>query len=213
MYDTVIFDLDGTLLDTLDDLTNAVNFSLEEYGFAPRTKAEVRSFVGNGILVLMKKALPENIDEEKFNEIFTFFKEYYTSNCRIKTKPYDGIMELLKYLKANNYKMAIVSNKNDEAVKDLTEYYFEDFISISVGQRDGIRRKPAPDTVNEAIAELHSDKENTIYVGDSEVDKETCDNAHIKCALVDWGFRDRDKLLELKSDYVISSPEELITII
>lgn len=211
MYDTVIFDLDGTLLDTLEDLTDAVNFCLNKYGYNVRSKKEIRSFVGNGIYVLMKRALPGDIDEESFEKVFLEFREYYTSHCRIKTKPYEGIEELLTSLDLYGYKMAVVSNKNDAAVKELCKYYFEDVINLSIGEKEGIRKKPAPDTVNEAMKIIGSVREKTLYVGDSEVDKETADNAKVDCMLVDWGFRDRDKLLKLNPKYIINRPEDLLT--
>lgn len=213
MYNTIIFDLDGTLLNTLDDLSNAVNYCLEKYGYPKRSRLEIRSFIGNGIYMLLKRALPKDIKEEELNEIFKNFKKYYTDHCRINTKPYDGIIELLTYLKNNKYKMAIVSNKNDAAVKELVSYYFKDFIEAAIGAKEDVRKKPAPDTVNEAMELLKVNKENVIYVGDSEVDKQTADNAGIKCILVDWGFRDRQDLVKLKPLKVVSSAEELRYII
>lgn len=210
MYNAIIFDLDGTLLNTLDDLSDAVNYCLNKFGYSKRSKVQIRSFVGNGIKKLMERALPNDIDEEEFQKIFTFYKEYYTSHCRIKTKPYEGIIDLLLSLKDKGYRLAIVSNKNDAAVKELADYYFKNIFELSIGQRDGIRKKPAPDSLNEAIRILGVEKKNVLYVGDSEVDKQTADNAEVDCTLVDWGFRDREDLEKLKPKSIISKPEELI---
>lgn len=206
----VIFDLDGTLLDTLGDLTDAVNFALEKYGLPLHSMEEVRRFVGNGLRNLMTKAIEGGESHPRFEEAFTFFREYYKNNCNHKTSPYEGIMELLKELKGRGIKMAIVSNKIDAGVKELNEKFFADYIDIAIGEREGIRRKPAPDSLQEVMRELGIAKEHVLYVGDSDVDIETADNADISCVSVSWGFRDEAFLIEHGAGVIIERPLELL---
>lgn len=212
-YDTVIFDLDGTLLDTLEDLTDCVNHILVKFDYPERTKAEVRSFVGNGIAMLMKRALPENVDEERLKEVVESFRIYYTAHCSVKTKPYPGIMELLGHLKGKGYKLAVVSNKNDDAVKKLEQVHFPGMFLIAMGKKDGVRKKPAPDAVLEVMRQLQTEKATALYVGDSEVDKQTADNSGVDCVLVDWGFKEHDYLLQQNPKKVVSSTEELLELL
>lgn len=209
-YDTIIFDLDGTLLNTIEDLADAVNYCINMFGYPERTLEEVRCFVGNGIRKLMERAIPQGAENADFEKIFHTFKEYYTGHCQIKTRAYPGIMELLQALEEKKCRMAIVSNKNMEAVRELNKIYFEKYIKIAIGQREGVRKKPSPDSVNEVVRELKCDREHVLYVGDSEVDKETADNAEVDCVLVSWGFRDRDMLSGLKPLSVIDRPEDLL---
>lgn len=209
MYDTVIFDMDGTLLDTLDDLTSAVNHTLEQYNYPVHTKEEVRSFIGNGISRLMKNATPDDIDDETFDRVFHSFKEDYTAHPVIHTEPFSGILPMLKTLQQKGIKTAIVSNKNIEAVKALNEQFFSDYIRIAIGEKDGIRRKPYPDTLFEAMRLLDAGK--TLYVGDSVVDKQTADNAGVDCVLVRWGYgSDIDSLHPTR---IIDKPDELLDIL
>ncbi len=212
-YDTVIFDLDGTLLNTLEDLADAVNFVMKEHQYPERTLEEVRRFVGNGIRRLMELALPENLTDAQFELAFEEFKSYYTEHCQIKTCAYEGIMPLLKNLYEDGYAMAIVSNKNHAAVCELNEIYFKEYIEVAIGQKDGIRKKPAPDTVLQALKELGKEKENTIYVGDSEVDFATAENTGMDCALVTWGFRTVEELSKYEPKIFIDHPEELLNIL
>ena len=151
--DTVVFDLDGTLLDTLEDLKNSVNYAMKKFGYPEHTLDEVRRYVGNGILLLMQRAIPGGKDAPNFDEAFSTFKEHYGKHCNDTTKPYDGIMDLLHILKENNIKIAIVSNKADFAVKELNAIYFKDLIPVAIGEKEceGIRKQPAPDTVIEAL--------------------------------------------------------------
>ncbi len=186
MYDTVIFDLDGTLLDTLDDLTLAVNHTLKKYGYPTHTKEAIRTFIGNGINRLMKNALPQDINNDTFSKIFNSFKEYYTVHSSIHTKPFSGILPMLEMLHQKSIKTAIVSNKNIEAVQALNEHFFSDYVKIAIGERAGTRRKPYPDALLEAMKQLNAGK--TLYVGDSAVDKQTADNAGVDCVLVRWGY-------------------------
>ena len=208
--EAVIFDLDGTLLDTLGDLTDAVNHALEKYGLPIRSMEEVRSFVGNGLRSLMLQAVEEGDAFEKFEELFSFFKEYYRTHCNIKTAPYEGVLELMKELKGRNIKMAIVSNKIDAGVKELNEKFFKDYTQVAIGEREGVGRKPAPDSVNEALRILGVEKEHAIYVGDSDVDIKTARNAQIRCVSVTWGFRDERFLMENGAGVMINRPLELL---
>lgn len=208
-YDTIIFDLDGTLLNTLDDLKDGVNYILNYYHYPERTLEEVRCFVGNGLRRLLALALPDGEENPLFEEAFERFRAYYTEHCQIKTSAYDGLLPLLDFLKESGYALAIVSNKNHAAVNALSELYFASQISIAIGEQPTVNRKPAPDTVFAALDALHMKKDNTLYVGDSEVDKLTADNAGIDCALVSWGFRSREVLEALRPTVLIDRPEEL----
>lgn len=212
-YDTVIFDLDGTLLNTLEDLADGVNHVLRENGYPQRTLEEVRCFVGNGIRKLMERALPENVTGEQFEEVFEQFRTYYTAHCQIKTRAYEGILELLKELKEQGYAMAIVSNKNQSAVTQLNELYFGEWIGTAIGQKEGIRKKPAPDTVLQALKILGKEKEHALYVGDSEVDFQTAENVGMDCVLVSWGFRTAEELKSFVPLARIGRPQELLEIL
>ena len=212
-YDTVIFDLDGTLLNTIDDLADGVNYCMRKFGLKEHSVDQVRQFVGNGIRKLMERAIPGGETHPEFETIFEPFKEYYTAHCRIKTKAYPGIEEMLKTLKDKTVKMAIVSNKNMDAVRELNEIYFSEYISLAVGDTAGVRRKPYPDSVLHAMQLLDSRKEHTVYVGDSEVDKETAENAGMDYVLVSWGFRGREYLEKLGASCIIDRPEELISML
>lgn len=212
-YDTVIFDLDGTLLNTLEDLADSVNFALESFGYPTRTYEEVRTFIGNGIKELVKKAVPTGTDEETTLKCLQVFKDHYKTNMQHKTAPYDGIIDLLKELNSKNVKLGIVSNKYDFGVKNLNKHYFNDLIPVAIGEREGIRRKPAPDTVLAAMEELNSTKEKCLYVGDSPSDILTAQNAGMKSVGVTWGFRDATSLKESGADFLINSPKELLEIL
>lgn len=212
-YDTVIFDLDGTLLNTLEDLADAVNFVMKDNGYPKRTLEEVRHFVGNGIRRLMEQAVPEFVTGNEFERVFEEFRSYYTEHCQIKTCAYGGIMTLLRTLNDKGCSMAIVSNKNHAAVCELNEIYFKKYISVAIGQKDGIRKKPAPDTVMQALKELGKEKETAIYVGDSEVDFATAENTGMDCALVTWGFRTTEELSAFTPAAFIDTPEQLLKLL
>ena len=212
-YDTVIFDLDGTLLNTLEDLADAVNFVMRANEYPERTIEEVRCFVGNGIRRLMELAVPEGVTGETFENVFEQFKSYYTDHCQIKTRAYDGIMELLEKLYTEGVSMAIVSNKNHAAVCELNEIYFKKYIEVAIGQKDGIRKKPAPDTVLQSLKELGKEKDSAIYVGDSEVDFLTAQNTGMDCVLVTWGFRTTEELGVYEPTAFIEKPEQLLDIL
>lgn len=207
--DTVIFDLDGTLLNTLEDLRDSVNVIMERYGWEVHSLEQIRCFVGNGIGKLMERSIPGGLENEQFQAAFEDFKNYYTDHCRIKTKPYDGVLELMKDLSENGFKLAIVSNKNDAAVKELNEIYFADYTKAAIGDRAGARRKPAPDSVYAALEELGSGTEQAVYIGDSEVDYETALNSGLDCILVSWGFRDRSLLESFEHAKVVDRCEEI----
>lgn len=212
-YNTVIFDLDGTLLNTLEDLADSTNFALESFGYPTRTYEEVRTFVGNGIKELIKKAVPTGTDEETTLKCLQAFKDHYKTNMQHKTAPYDGIIDLLKELNSKNIKLGIVSNKYDFGVKNLNKHYFKDLIPVAIGEREGVRRKPAPDTVLTAMEELGSTREDCLYVGDSGSDMITAQNAGMKSVGVTWGFRDAESLKESGADFLIDTPKELLELL
>lgn len=195
-YDAVIFDLDGTLLDTLADLTESVNAAMRRYGLPERTTDEVRAFVGNGIRKLIERAVPGGSEHPQYEEIFEAFRTHYGEHCMDHTEPYPDIEALLVWLKEAGCRTAIVSNKADFAVKKLNRVYFQDLNEVAIGEREGIRRKPAPDTVFQALNELGAERSRAVYVGDSDVDLETARNAGMDVILVSWGFRSREFLLE-----------------
>jgi phosphoglycolate phosphatase len=212
-YNTIIFDLDGTLLNTLDDLTDSVNYSLEKHDFPSRTIAEVKSFVGNGVKRLMDLAVPNGTPADMTASCLAMFREHYSKNMRNKTKPYNGIPELLHSLNEKGCKLAIVSNKFDSAVKELCKEYYGEYISVAIGDSPNVLKKPAPDSVYTALSELNSTQNVTLYVGDSDVDVHTAHNAGVKCVGVTWGFRSRELLKEVGADYIIDDPMELLSLI
>ena len=212
-YKTVIFDLDGTLLDTLEDLCDSTNFALECFGYQKRTLCEVRAFVGNGIGKLIERALPNGLHNPDYDAVLACFKEHYGENCNNKTKAYDGIYGLLDTLKDGGVKIGVVSNKIDSAVKELCARYFAGYFDVAIGEREGIRRKPAPDSVFAAMELLGAEKQSTVYVGDSEVDVRTARNASIELAAVSWGFRDREVLASMGNFYIADSAEALLAFV
>ena len=211
MYETIVFDLDGTLLDTLDDLTDSVNAALEKYNLPKRTKNEVRAFVGNGIAKLVERAAGEE-NKLLWQDVLTEFKKHYAAHCADKTAPYEGILSLLRALKSRGVKTAVLSNKADFAVKSLAETYFEGLLQAAVGENEGagIRKKPAPDALFSVMKQLSAKKETTVYVGDSEVDIQTAENAGVDCICVTWGFRER-KFLETQGGRIfVDTPEDIL---
>ncbi|MBQ8086062.1 MAG: HAD-IA family hydrolase [Lachnospiraceae bacterium] len=213
MIDTVIFDLDGTLLNTLDDLMDSVNYALGKFGLLPRSRQEVRAFLGNGAEVLMNKSIDGRLDASSTEKCIETFKHYYKEHMDIKTKPYEGVLELIRELLKKGYHMAIVSNKFDAAVKGLNVDYFEGLFPVAIGESSKVARKPAPDTVVKALNELGSSTDRAIYVGDSEVDIMTAKNSGLPCVSVTWGFRDEALLSNLGTDYIIDTPMQLIEVI
>ena len=213
MIDTLIFDLDGTLLNTLDDLTDSVNYALDKMDCPLHTADEVRMMVGNSVIYLIEKALPEGADKHTFEKTLSLFESHYQTNMRNKTAPYDGIINMLESVKSQGYKTAVVSNKPDVFTKQLVSELFGEYISIAIGRSDSMPRKPAPDTVWHALDLLGSKKENAVYIGDSEVDALTAKNAGLPCVGCLWGFRDRETLESAGAEYLISSPRELVDLI
>lgn len=212
-YNTVIFDLDGTLLNTLDDLRDSLNEVLISKGYAPKSLEEVKRFVGNGVRNLIRMSVPAECSDEVVTQVMEEFKDNYKQNMQNKTRPYNGIMELLLDLYRYNYKIAIVSNKYDAAVKELARTYFGNLIPVAIGETSEIKRKPAPDSIFTAVKELGSSLSSTVLVGDSETDVQTAKNAGIPCIGVTWGFRCREVLRSEGADYLIDTPKELLTLI
>lgn len=210
MIDTIIFDLDGTLLNTLDDLKDSTNYALKACGFKERGYEEIRGFVGNGVRLLIERAVPKNTDGAKVDECFEIFARHYDKNMENKTRAYDGIESMLKIVKERGYKTAVVSNKYDSAVKKLVNERFGKYISLAVGESETVRKKPAPDGVWAALESLGATRERAVYVGDSDVDAMTAKNAALRFIGVTWGFRDRALLESLGADRIIDSPAELV---
>lgn len=211
MKKAVIFDLDGTLLNTLDDLADSTNYALSRFGYPTRTIEEVRQFVGNGVAKLIERAIPEGKNNPNFEKCLAIFKENYAQNMYNKTAPYNGIIEMLSNLKSKGIKIAVVSNKFDLAVKELCKKYFEGFIDFAAGENEaqGIKKKPAPDTVISVLNEFNFASEDAVYVGDSDVDIMTAKNSKMPCISVTWGFRDKKFLLENGATILINAPSEI----
>lgn len=212
-YQTVVFDLDGTLLDTLDDLADSVNAALRDCGYPMRSREEVRRFVGNGVHLLIERAVPEGTGGEALERCFALFKEAYGARMCAKTRPYAGILPLLEALRANGVKCAVVSNKYDGAVKRLAGAHFGGLLGVAIGERVDVRRKPAPDGVREALRLLGADAETALYAGDSDVDVQTAHNAGLPCVGVTWGFRSRRVLEEAGADFIVDTPARLLEIV
>ena len=208
-YTAVVFDLDGTLLNTLTDLHASANIALAHYGMPPRTMDEVRTFLGNGYLYLISHCVPDGTPEEKTREVLAYFEKYYYSHSMDTTRPYDGIPEIVDALAKDGYKLAIVSNKGMAAVKELAAHFFNGAIEVAIGESADVRRKPAPDAALLGMHLLGAAKEETLYVGDSEVDIATAKNAGIDCLSVSWGFRTKTCLEENGATDIIDRPSEI----
>ena len=215
---TFIFDLDGTLMNTLDDLHDSVSYALRQAGLAPNPKQDTRRYLGNGVRNLVNRSVEQacpTADEALKERVFEIFRAYYVAHSMDKTAPYEGIPEMLKECKKRGFFTAIVSNKLDPAVKDLHKAFFADSIDVAIGETPTVKRKPAPDMVDEAIRQLsllHGrsiEKSECVYVGDSEVDLQTAKNSDLPCIAVSWGFRDRDYLVEQGAKTIIDCPDEL----
>lgn len=209
-YSTYIFDLDGTLLNTLSDLRDATNHALRVNNMPERTLEEVRQFVGNGVRLLIERAVPKDTLTEMVDHVFEDFRQYYLVHSMDTTAPYPGIIEMLAELSRRGKHMAVVSNKLHEATNELVRHFFGEYIPVAIGESKGVRRKPAPDTVEEALRCLGVDKSDAVYVGDSDVDFMTAQNSGLPCISVLWGFRDRDFLTSIGSTCFIERPEELL---
>ena len=212
MYNTYIFDLDGTLLDTLTDLAASCNYALRTHGMPEHSIDDVRRFVGNGVRKLMERAIPDGEANPDFEAIFATFREHYMQHSLDTTKPYPGIEDVLMELKARGCRLAVVSNKMMAATVELCKHFFPDTIEVAIGEKEaeGIRKKPAPDTVFAALKRLGVSGDNAVYVGDSDVDLATARNSNLPCISVLWGFRDRDFLLDHGATTLITSPKELL---
>jgi phosphoglycolate phosphatase len=212
MYNTYIFDLDGTLLDTLTDLAASCNYALRTHGMPEHSIDDVRRFVGNGVRKLMERAIPEGEANPDFEATFATFREHYMHHSLDTTKPYPAIMETLAELKARGCRLAVVSNKMMAATVELCKHFFPDTIEVAIGENEaeGICKKPAPDTVYAALRKLGVSKDDAVYVGDSDVDIQTAANSGLPCISVLWGFRDRDFLIQHGAKTFISAPSELL---
>lgn len=215
MRRTIIFDLDGTLLNTLEDLADAVNYALRQYHLPTHPYEAIRMMVGNGVRNLVIRAVGSE-EHPQFEEIFACFRAYYVDHCQVKTCLYDGLAEVLEHLRREGYRMAIVSNKLQAGVRELQHIYFEGLIDVAIGEREGISRKPAPDMVNAALRELCCEGESiddvradAVYVGDSDVDILTAQNAGMPCISVLWGFRDEAFLCQHGATLQLRAPKDL----
>lgn len=209
-FDTYIFDLDGTLLYTLDDLTASINYTMRLFDLPEHTTEEVRLMVGNGIRKLIERAIPYGKGNIEYEEIYTTFIEHYLKHNADTTRPYDGIIEMLDMLKTHGKKIAVVSNKYCKATEGLCHRFFSEYIEVAIGESDEIRKKPAPDTVNEALRRLNADRDNAVYIGDSEVDIQTACNSYMPCISVTWGFRDKEFLIKNGAQFIAEKPHDII---
>ncbi|MBQ6798157.1 MAG: HAD family hydrolase [Oscillospiraceae bacterium] len=212
-YQLIIFDLDGTILDTLEDLSDSLNHTLTQAGYPRRTLAEARSFIGNGIRNLIIRGAPEGTPDETITELHRQFNAYYDLHRADKTAPYPGIPALLTRLKEEGRTLCVVSNKPNHAVGPLCSKYFGTLLDAAYGEREGIPRKPAPDAVLAVMKDYGVLPEQTVYIGDSEVDALTAANSGVDCILVDWGFRDRELLEQAKAKALVSTPKALLDLL
>lgn len=210
MYETYIFDLDGTLLDTIQDLADSTNYALRQFGMKERSVEEVRGFVGNGVRLLIECAVEPGTRDCDIIKVFDSFRSHYLLHSVESTRPYPGIIELLAELKKSGKHIAIVSNKFQPAITDLNNKFFSQYIEVAIGERIGLARKPAPDMVHEAIRCLETDLRNAVYIGDSDVDILTANNCNIPCISVLWGFRDRSFLASHGATYFAEKPLDIL---
>lgn len=212
-YDTYIFDLDGTLLNTLDDLAAATNYALRTNGLPQHSVDDVQRFVGNGVRMLMRRAVPDGEQNPRFDAAFAAFRQYYLAHSLDTTRPYDGVMTMLRSLKSRGCRLAVVSNKFCAATEELCRHFFDGLIEVAIGENEaaGIRKKPAPDTVFEALRQLGVGPDGAVYVGDSDVDIQTARNAQLPCISVLWGFRDRDFLTANGATTFVAAPLDMLT--
>lgn len=209
-YKLAIFDLDGTILNTIKDLTNTMNHALDLYNLPNVNEKQVATYLGNGIRRLCELAVPINTDIKVIDGVFNAFNEYYTIHCNDYTSPYDGIIDVINKIKENGIKVAVVSNKADYAVKPLLNHHFKDIFEYGVGLKDGIRKKPYPDSCNEILNKLNIDRKEAVYIGDTEVDIETAKNAGMDCISVSWGFRSKEELINAGACKIIDGPDLLV---
>lgn len=210
---TWVFDLDGTLLDTLTDLSVSVNHALRLHGLPPRSVQDVRRFLGNGIRRLMEQSVPRQTSPELFEEVFSSFRTHYMEHCLDQTRPYEGVMPLLQSLSDRGLRLAIVSNKLQPAVTELHQRFFSSVIPVAIGESAEVRRKPWPDAVFAALRRLGSQPSEAVYVGDSEVDLETARRSGLPCVSVLWGFRDRRDLVEAGATCLVETPADILSLL
>lgn len=212
-YELIIFDMDGTILDTLEDLKNSMNHTLRLHNMPERTLDEIRSFVGNGIRKLIERAVAEGTSDEQIDVIHKDFMTHYEAHCADFTRPYNGVIDLIKELRNRGYKTAVVSNKADVAVQDLCIQYFPGLFDLAIGERPEIAKKPAADMVNLALEQLEFFREKAVYIGDSDVDVATAANSKLDMIAVDWGFRTREFLIQQGAETIVSRPEEILELV
>lgn len=208
-YKAVLYDMDGTVLDTLRDLTDAVNHSLAHFALPSVTDAQVRASLGNGAAKLIEKCVPDGTGDELTERVLQYYKPYYDAHCSVKTAPYPGIIALMTRLKEAGVKQAVISNKPDFAVRELAEEFFAGLLEFAVGESETVRRKPCPDAVNAAAEAMGLGKTECVYIGDTEVDILTAQNAGMDCVAVAWGFRDEAELEAAGAESIVYSAEEL----
>lgn len=211
MYKTYIFDLDGTLLNTLNDLAASTNYALRQYGMAEHTIDDIRRFVGNGVGKLIERAVPNGLGNPQYEDVLATFRKHYLEHSLDTTCPYPGVEDVLRELRNKGCRVAVVSNKFYNATRELCRHFFADTVEVAIGEREDIRRKPAPDTVFEAFRQLGVTAEGAVYIGDSDVDVATARNAGIPCISVLWGFRDRDFLTAHGATDFVTSPEQILS--
>ncbi len=208
-YQAVLFDMDGTVLNTLEDLTDSVNYSLSRFSLPEVSTSCVRKNLGHGAQYLIAHCVPEDCGPDTVSQVLTFYKPWYDSHCRIKTAPYPGMTDLMRDLSEVGILLAVVSNKPDKPVQELARAFFPGLLKCAVGEREGVRTKPHPDTLLDAVRRLGVSPEHCVYVGDSEVDIETARNAGIAEIAVAWGFRDEETLLHAGAEVIVHNMREL----
>lgn len=213
MIKNVVFDMDGTILNTIDDLYISVNYALSKCGHQTRSMSEVLSFVGNGVKVLIQKALPEGYCEQDFDKCFSVFMEHYNIHKNDNTAPYEGILDLMKVLKEKGVQMSVVSNKFDAGVKELANNLFEGYLPVAIGESEKVQPKPNPSGVWYALQLMGSTKEESVYIGDSEVDFQTAQNSGLTFIAVSWGFRPKKLHQDLGVKYIADKPMDIVDIL
>lgn len=209
-YNTYVFDLDGTLLNTINDLAVSTNYALRTHGMPEHSVDDVRRFVGNGVKKLMERAIPGGLDNPQFEETYATFRKHYLQHSLDTTQPYPGVVDVLAELKRRGRRIAVVSNKFYAATQELCRHFFNDYVEVAIGEREDIKKKPAPDTVIEALRQLGVGKEGAVYIGDSDVDVATARNSGLPCISVLWGFRDKDFLIEHGATTFVDEPKQIL---
>lgn len=212
-YKTILFDFDGTLLYTIKDLADATNYALEKHGYPTHTEATITRMVGNGVNLLVARALPQGFDTPNYDDIMEDFRAYYAQHCSDNTRPYDGVLEMLRSLKARGCKLAIVTNKYQLAAEELRKEFFSESVDLIVGDHESRRRKPEPDAVFVALEQLGAEAERAVYVGDTEVDMQTAANSGLDFIAVAWGYRDYEELVEMKAPAIARNTQELLELL